>query len=228
MNQQIAENLEIVRNQIRKVATGVNRNPEDVLLLAVSKMHTIDKIRIAYAAGQVDFGENKVQELISKAQEFFEPRWHLIGHLQTNKVKQVLPYVYMIHSLDSVKLALEIQKHAENLGLTVRCLVQIHISGETTKTGLEPTEVHDFFRVISDLPNIQILGLMGMASMTENESLIRGQFNYLYQLKQELMIYTSPQIQMTHLSMGMSSDFSIAIEAGSTIVRIGSAIFGNR
>lgn len=213
-------------NQVRKTI------PDHCTLIAVSKTHSAEKIAEVYAAGQRVFGENKVQELVQKA-AILPPdiEWHLIGHLQTNKVKQIVGVASLIHSIDSLRLLEEVEKQAAKKSITVRCLLQVHIAKEETKFGFSPEEIHHLLvsEVLDQLPHIEIAGLMGMATLTENQDQIRGEFRSLRELFTSLeQTVRHPRVKMQELSMGMSSDYQIAIEEGSTMVRIGSAIFGSR
>jgi len=213
-------------NQVRKTI------PDHCTLIAVSKTHPVEKITEVYAAGQRVFGENKVQELVQKA-AVLPPdiEWHLIGHLQTNKVKQIVGVASLIHSIDSLRLLEEVEKQAAKKSITVRCLLQVHIAKEETKFGFSIEEIQNLLiaEVLDRLPHIEIAGLMGMATLTENQDQIRAEFRSLRQLFTLLgQTVRHPRVKMKELSMGMSSDYPLAIEEGSTMVRIGSAIFGSR
>lgn len=201
--------------------------PENVELVAVSKFHPIEKIKEVYACGQKVFGENKVQELLTKVNELpADIQWHLIGHLQTNKVKYIAPFINTIQSVDSEKLLLEINKEAAKNNRIIKVLLQIKIAEEETKYGLEIAEAKEIFSNYLEhkYPNIEILGLMGMATFTDNKNQVKSEFLVLKSLFDELSTFKKLEI----LSMGMSDDFALAIECGSTSVRIGSAIFGVR
>ncbi len=212
---------------------------QNVLLVAVSKFQTIEKIEALYALGQRDFGENYVQELLAKYEYFKDKpafkdiRWHFIGHLQRNKVKYIAPFVYMIHSVDSYKLLAEINKEAAKHGTTVRCLLQLFIANEETKHGLSTTECLELLEQYEankhTMQHVSIVGMMGMASFVEDPSQIRDEFK---QLKANFKHFKSRffllDADFKELSMGMSSDYAIAIEEGSTLVRIGSLLFGKR
>ena len=209
---QIEKNLSILKNSI----------PDNVDIVAVSKTKPINDLKKAYHAGQRIFGENKVQEMVSKFDQL--PKdilWHMVGHLQTNKVKYIASFVNTIHSLDSHKLLKEIQKQAFKHNREIKCLIQIRIANEETKFGIEPSELEEFLNFSKTLPNIKILGLMGMASFTEDKNQIRNEFRSLSNLYNN---YDNLKV----LSMGMSGDYQIGIEEGSTMVRIGSKIFGER
>jgi PLP dependent protein len=208
--------------------------PFGVQLLAVSKTKSVEEIRALYDLGQRDFGENYVQELLEKqAQLPTDIRWHFIGHLQTNKVKFLVPFIYMIQSVDSLKLLLEIDKHASKSQRIVRCLLQIFIAREESKFGLDESELDSLLLTVNRnrqegrFSHSQISGCMGMASLTENKSQIREEFGRLRRIFEKIKI-SFPSDPVDTLSMGMSSDYPIAIEAGSTMVRLGTLIFGKR
>ena len=201
--------------------------PENVELVAVSKFHPIEKIKEVYDCGQKVFGENKVQELLTKVNELpADIQWHLIGHLQTNKVKYIAPFIDTIQSVDSEKLLIEINKEAAKNNRIIKVLLQVKIAEEETKYGLEISEAKEIFSnyLENQYPNIEILGLMGMATFTDNNNQVKSEFLVLKSLFDELSTFK----KLETLSMGMSDDFALAIECGSTSVRIGSAIFGVR
>ena len=209
---EIEKNLSILKNSI----------PYNIDIVAVSKTKPINELKEAYHAGQKIFGENKVQEMVSKFEQL--PKdilWHMIGHLQTNKVKYIASFVNTIHSVDSHKLLKEIQKQAFKHNRKIKCLIQIRIANEETKFGIEPSELEEILNFSKTLPNVKISGLMGMASFTEDKNQIRNEFRFLSNL------YNSYN-DLRVLSMGMSGDYQIGIEEGSTMVRIGSKIFGDR
>jgi pyridoxal phosphate enzyme (YggS family) len=201
-------------------------------LIAVSKTHPIETIKEAFEIGIRHFGENRVQELTSKAEHLPKDlHWHLIGHLQSNKVKFIAPFVYMIHSVDSLKLLVEINKEAKKNNRIIKCLLQIYIASEETKFGLDKNELIEILSCdeFKTLKNICIEGLMGMATNTDNIDQITNEFKSLKLLFEECKhIYTTSNIEWKHISMGMTSDYKIAIDCGSTMVRIGSALFGKR
>ena len=218
---------------IKNNLTNLRQNlPSGCKLIAVSKTMPLEKIMEAYQEGQRLFGENKVQELVPKYEAL--PKdiiWHMIGHLQSNKVKYIAPFVGMIHSVDSVRLLEEINKQALRTERTIPCLLQVHIAEEETKFGLSPQEVLEFLHSPrpASLTNVKICGLMGMATLTENKDQIRKEFRELKKLFDKLKTAAlTDRIEMKELSMGMSGDFRIAIEEGSTMIRVGSAIFGER
>ncbi len=206
--------------------------PQGVRLVAVSKYKSIETILEAYSCGQKIFGENKVQELANKAIHLpNDIEWHFIGHLQTNKVRQLLPHVSLIQSVDSFRLLQEINKEAAKIGKTIRCLLQFHIAEEETKFGLSLPEADLIFSSdeFHKLQNISINGVMGMATFTEDEAQIRKEFSQLQHIFHDLKNrYFSNESDFMEISMGMSDDYQIALEYGSTLVRIGTAIFGSR
>ncbi len=208
-----------------------NRIPSYVSLVVVSKTHPASVIQTLYDIGHRDFGENKVQELLDKYILLPKDiRWHLIGHLQTNKVKYIVPFVHLIHSVDSEKLVAEINKQAQKINRIVEVLLQVHIAREETKFGLSEQELFSLYQqdVLKRYPFVRIRGLMGMATNTNDEQQIRFEFSGLKKLFDQLQLQENPPHSMDILSMGMSSDYAIAIEEGSTLVRIGSSILGDR
>ena len=210
-----------VRNQILHYK---KRLADNVHLVAVSKTKPNDLILEAYEAGQRIFGENKVQELVEKEQSLpNDIEWHMIGHLQTNKVKYIAPFVSLIHAVDSIKLLEEINKRAKNNNKVIRCLLQLHIAKESSKFGLNKEGILEILE--SKFSNVSIVGLMGMATFTSDEKQIREEFKYLKGFYDELK---EQHPGFSILSMGMSGDYDIAIEEGSNMVRIGSSIFGSR
>lgn len=219
----IKDNIKNLKKQI----------PNNVKLIAVSKTHSIDAIKQAIDAGQKEFGENKVQELTAKyeALKHSNIKWHLIGHLQTNKVKYIAEFVEYIHSVDSLKLLIEINKQAKYYNRIIKCLLQLHIAQEDTKFGLNYEEAQTILEseTFKNLENIKICGVMGMASFTDNEEQIRQEFKKLKQTFFKLKsVFFQNNDYFCEISMGMSGDWQIAIEEGSTMIRVGSLIFGNR
>ena len=206
--------------------------PSSVKLVAVSKTKPASDVQIAYDAGQRAFGENRVQELLSK--EILLPKdieWHLIGHLQTNKVKLIVPFISMIHSIDSIRLLLAVNSEAYKINKVIDCLLQIHIASEETKFGFSVCDLSETLRSedISYLKNVRICGVMGMATFTSDTVQVRKEFSYLKKCFKSLKNnYFMSNPDFKEISMGMSGDFNIAIEEGSTIVRIGNLIFGER
>lgn len=204
--------------------------PKNVSLVAVSKTKPLEAIQEAYDAGQRVFGENKVQEMVEKHEALpHDIQWHFIGHLQTNKVKYIAPFVEMIHAVDSFKLVQEINKQAAKNKRIIRCLLQFHIAEEESKFGLTIDEAVHIAQNTSNFPHIEFAGVMGMATFTDNTEQVRAEFRSLNAifntLKKE---YFNQHASFTEISMGMSGDYLIAIEEGSTIVRIGSTLFGTR
>jgi pyridoxal phosphate enzyme (YggS family) len=199
-------------------------------LIAVSKTKPIEDILQAYKIGCRDFGENKVQEMLTKYEQLPpDIRWHLIGHLQSNKVKYIAPFVHLIHSVDSLKLLQEINKQAQKHNRVIDCLLQIFIAQEETKFGLDFMEAEAILQNISSFKNIRIVGLMGMASFTDNQVQIQKEFASLKQFFEYCKkTYQDFNITFSELSMGMSGDYQLAIQEGSTMIRIGSSLFGER
>lgn len=206
--------------------------PATTALIAVSKTHPIERIMEAYEAGQRDFGENKVQELVEKYEALPKDiRWHMIGHLQSNKVKYIAPFVHLIHGVDSFNLLKEINKQGQKNGRRISCLLQFHIAQEDTKFGLSLEEAEAFLAgpEFSLLDHVRICGVMGMATFTENTTQIRQEFQNLHAIYQQLQSsYFSSNSEFKEISMGMSDDYPIAMEEGSTLIRVGSKIFGAR
>ena len=203
--------------------------PKNVVLVAVSKTKPTEMILEACSKGHLDFGENKVQELVYK-QEILPKniRWHMIGHLQRNKVKYIAPFVYLIHGVDSLRLLNEIDKQGKKIDKKINCLLQIHISKEENKFGFEIQEINDFIKNKQNelWSHVNIKGLMGMATFTENKNLVKQEFDQLKSYFEELRPLFSDEFNI--LSMGMSGDYMEAIEAGSNMIRIGSSLFGRR
>ncbi|MGJ8658787.1 YggS family pyridoxal phosphate-dependent enzyme [Cellulophaga fucicola] len=208
-----------------------NSLPDTVTLVAVSKTKPVSDLEEAYAAGQRIFGENKIQEMTQKWEVMPKDiQWHMIGHVQTNKVKYMSEYVSLVHGVDSFKLLKEINKQAKKHNRVIECLLQMHIAEESTKFGLNESELKDL--IASDdfksLENIKVTGLMGMATFTEDTEQIKKEFGTLKQIYNTLQDIKSTNLDVKILSMGMSGDYKLAIEQGSTMVRIGSSIFGSR
>ena len=201
-------------------------------LIAVSKRKPLQNILEAYEAGHRDFGENQVQELVGKVSELpSDINWHMIGHLQRNKVKYLAPFVHLVHSVDSTRLLAEIEKQAAKIGRKISCLIQIHIAREETKFGFNEDEVIELIGsgMVQDLKWVKVIGLMGMATNTEDHQQVQMEFQGLKTIFDKIRHQNLPDsVQMEELSMGMTSDYEIALESGSTMVRVGSAIFGPR
>ena len=226
----IESNIKKIKDEIASICNDCGRNPEDVNLMAVTKTVDVDAVLEAIEAGITDVGENKPQELARKYEVIGDKvNWHLIGTLQTNKVKYIIDKVTMIHSLDREALCEEIQKRAEKIDRVIDCLVQVNISKEETKHGLYKDDVVEFIKMVSEkYKNIRIRGLMTMAPFTENEDEVREVFRSLKNLSLDIDKLNIPNVSMKYLSMGMSNDYKIAVEEGSTIVRVGTSIFGER
>jgi PLP dependent protein len=218
-----------IKNNIETLKQSL---PNRCRLIAVSKTQPVEKIREAYDAGQRAFGENKAQELTGKYELLpNDIQWHMIGHLQTNKVKYIAPFVHMIHGVDSLKLLQEIDKQGRKNNRVIQCLLQIHIAAEETKFGFSESEVLELVQsgALGNLEFIKIVGIMGMATFTSDSNQVRNEFKTLKSLFERIKLLSLPSnVVLTELSMGMSSDYTIAIEEGSTMIRVGTAIFGER
>jgi hypothetical protein len=226
---EIAENLEHIRERIAQAAGKFGREPAEVTLVAVSKTVGVDAMRRAIAAGVTVFGESYLQEARTKIPQITGPvRWDFIGHLQRNKVRHAVVLFEMIHSVDSLSLAQEINLAAGKQGKKARVLVEVNVSGETTKSGINPEGADSLMQELISLPHLSIEGLMTMAPYSDDPEDARPLFSSLKQLQDALNERHGPALNLKELSMGMSSDFEIAIEEGSTMVRIGTAIFGER
>lgn len=225
----IKENLEIVERNIADACEKAGRKRGDVTLIAVSKTKPVSDIRQAMECGITVFGENKVQEIKDKTEEIKEPlSWHMIGHLQANKVKYLPGRVCMIHSVDNVKLAAEIEKQFSKADQIIDVLIEVNMAHEESKFGLSPEEVPDFVKEISSYPHLHIRGLMTIAPFTEDAESNRIYFRGLRELKDSINGMNIPGVNMDTLSMGMTGDYQVAIEEGATFVRVGTGIFGER
>lgn len=227
----ISENLYVVKNNIIKAAEKSGRNPDDIKLIAVTKTVGCNEVLECIKCGHRDFGENRVQVLKEKLDgladcpEFDEINWHLIGHLQSNKVKYCADKVDLIHSVDKISLAQEISRFAVNHGIDVHCLLQLNVSGEESKSGLTPDEINNFIDEFGLLKNIYIDGLMTMAPIDAEISFLHKIFAETRELSVDIERQKVHNIRMMHLSMGMSGDYECAIEEGATMIRVGTAIF---
>lgn len=229
----LAERYTDIRNRIDRACARVGRSPEEVTLVAVTKTFPAERVQALHDLGHVDFGENKAQELADKAAAV--PglitggfvRWHAIGHLQRNKAKEIVRFADVFHALDSERLAAELDRRCADAGRRLTCFVQVNISGEASKYGVEPGQVHSFVDSLRDFGNLDVRGLMALASPAADPEAVRPEFRRLAELART---YAGNQVRdsLECLSMGMSSDFEVAIEEGATHVRIGSAIFGER
>lgn len=221
--------MPVAQNTFRELKNEIASS--SVTLVAVSKTKPASDIEEMFQLGQLDFGENYVQELVEK-QAALPPaiRWHFIGHLQRNKVKYIAPFVYLIHGVDSLQLLLEIQKQGAKHNRIINVLLQVHIATEESKFGLDEIELDALLQYVKvqNLPNVRIRGMMGMASFSDDQTLIRKEFAHLHQLFTRVKSAPFPGVEMELLSMGMSADYKIAIEQGSNMIRIGSMLFGSR
>ncbi len=224
----ILENLNLVKAEIAAAALAAGRPADAVQLIAVSKTKPIGDVRLAMMTGQLDFGENKVQELVEKHAALPQARWHMIGALQRNKVRQIISFIHLIHSVDSEPLLAEINRQAVLHNRQVDCLLQINISDEDQKGGLTEDKAEEILKQITNYPYVHIKGVMGMAEFTDDAAVISSQFKRLAAARRRFEALAGPQIAMQELSMGMSGDFESAIQEGSTMVRVGSSIFGGR
>lgn len=227
----IKENYNAIKNRVDAAAIRSGRKPEDVTLMAVTKTHPADQLNEVIMAGATDIGENKVQEVLEKYEDVRPVRWHLIGHLQTNKVKNIIDKVVMIHSVDSFHLAKEIDKRAANAGLKMDILIEINSAMEETKSGIAIEDVRELVnQIVNELPNVRVCGLMCIPPMANEPEDNRPYFRQAKELFEEMKTWdlAEDNFKPTVLSMGMSGDFEVAIEEGATIVRVGSSIFGPR
>ena len=226
----LAENLQQVNANIEKACAAVSRDPGEVTLVAVSKTKPVSMLQEAYDAGSRDFGENKVQEIMDKYPQLpSDIRWHMIGHLQRNKVKYIVDKVTLIHSVDSLRLAETISREAEKKGVTVPILIEVNIAGEETKFGLSSKEeVISLTEQIAALPNLSVKGLMTVAPPAKDPEENRPFFREIRQLSVDITNKNIDNVSMEILSMGMTNDYTVAIEEGATMVRVGTGIFGAR
>ena len=226
----IAENIESIQKEKAEAAERAGRNPEDILLCAVTKTHTAEQINEAIRAGVTDIGENKVQEILDKYDKVLPVRWHMIGHLQTNKVKYIIDKVCLIHSVDSFRLAEEINRRAAQHGIVMDILVQVNAACDEAKFGVDMDAAESLVReILENCSSIRVRGLMTIAPYAENPEEIRPYFHQMRQLYDRLARDIShPSMDFKYLSMGMSNDRVVAVEEGSTVIRVGTAIFGAR
>ena len=225
----IRENIDRINAEKAKFAESVGKTEQDVLLVAVTKTRTADEINEAIDAGITDIGENKVQEVVDKFDHVKSVRWHLIGHLQTNKVKYIIDKVCMIHSVDSMKLAKEIDKRAGQHGVTMDILIQVNAAQEESKFGITTDDTKQLvLDILEECPNIRIRGLMHIAPAADDPNDVRQYFSQVKDLYEECGKIEHPHLDFKYLSMGMSHDFGVAIEEGSNLIRVGTSIFGAR
>ncbi len=225
----LKENIDNVRANIKRACERAKRNVDEVTLIAVSKTKPLSDIEELITYGETEFGENKVQELVDKYEHVSKPvDWHLIGHLQTNKVKYIVDKACLIHSVDSVHLAKEIEKEAAKHNVIVNILIQVNIAHEDTKFGIDATEIYNMIDEIKDYEHVRVKGLMTIAPFVDNPEENRVHFRNLHQLLLGIKSKNIDNIDMSILSMGMTNDYEVAIEEGATMVRVGTGIFGER
>ena len=225
----LKENYANVLKNVHIACERAGRKTDDVTLIAVSKTKPVEMLQEIYDCGCRDFGENKVQEIMDKYEKLpNDIRWHMIGHLQRNKVKYIVDKVYLIHSVDSLRLAEEISKEAVKKNVTVKVLLEVNVAKEETKFGLLTEEVLDFYKEVIDLPGLKVCGLMTIAPYVENSEENRQHFVNLKQLMVDIESEKTDNISVGELSMGMTGDYEVAIEEGATYVRVGTGIFGER
>ncbi len=223
------ENYEKVVENVKNACARSGRNFQDITIIAVSKTKPLSDIEELITHGITEFGENKVQEMVDKYEHVSKPvNWHLIGHLQTNKVKYIVDKACLIHSVDSVHLAKEIEKEAAKKDVVVNILLEVNIAQEETKFGIQKEEVYALIDAIKDMPHIHVEGLMTIAPFVENPEENRGYFREMHQLLLDIKSKCIDNIDMNVLSMGMTNDYEIAVEEGATMIRVGTAIFGAR
>ncbi|MEK6567095.1 MAG: YggS family pyridoxal phosphate-dependent enzyme, partial [Bacteroidota bacterium] len=224
----VAENIKNIRERINRACFRCGRKPEEVTLVAVTKTFGSDMMKEAVDAGQLDFGENYVQELNEKRDELrnLNVRWHFIGHLQTNKVKYIAEYVHLVQTVDNVRVAEEIQKRAQMHGRIIDILVEVHTTTEETKSGVSPEKTLDLVKQISPFKNVRMQGLMTMGPFSDDPNDSRPSFQQLVHVQKRIGQEGIPGVSAKQLSMGMTHDFEVGIEEGATIVRLGTAIFG--
>jgi PLP dependent protein len=227
MEESIERNYRAIQQRIESASAQAGRDGGGILLLAVSKQQPVERIRALYDLGHRDFGESRVQELLKKREMLPDDiRWHLIGHLQSNKARKIASFIYSVQSIDSLETAIELSKRAAENSRTIRALIEVNISGEQQKNGLQPSEAEKLVvQITENCPGLIVTGLMGMASFEDNPENTRPQFSKLRELLIEIQERQPHLNGFTELSMGMSNDYEVAIEEGSTIVRIGSALF---
>ncbi len=229
MTLDINKNISKVKKHVNRSAKEAGTNPDDIEIVAVTKTVEADVIKEAINHGITSIGENRVQELVKKYEIIGDKvKWHMIGHLQRNKVKYIIDKVSLIHSLDSYRLAVEINKRAKNKDLVMPCLLQVNISGEESKHGVKAEETEELLRKIGLLEHVAIMGLMTIAPYTQNPEETRKYFRALREMSENIREKKIKNITMKYLSMGMSNDFEVAVEEGGNLIRVGSKIFGER
>lgn len=232
MPEDICRNLEKLKTRIAKACSNAGRNSEEITLVAVSKMKPVEDIQEAFRCGQIHFGENRAKELQDKMETYDEEQlqWHMVGNLQTNKIKYMVDRVNWIHSIEKSKYLREIEKRASRIDRVINTLIQINISGEEQKSGCEPGDLKEILKYAQELDHVRVHGLMGMATFVDPEDVekVRPEFQLLRKLRDEHREWESENVKLDELSMGMTNDMEIAIEEGSTMLRVGRAIFGER
>lgn len=232
MAEDICQNLEHLKSRITRACESAGRNPDEITLVAVSKMKPIEDIKEAFGCGQIHFGENRAKELQDKMGTYNNDQiqWHMVGNLQTNKIKYMVDRVNWIHSVEKSKYLREIEKRASRIDRVINTLIQINISGEEQKSGCEPDDLPEILEYAHELDHVRVRGLMGMATFVDPEDVekVRPEFQLLRKVRDEHRDLESDNVQLDELSMGMTNDLEIAIEEGSTMVRVGRAIFGKR
>lgn len=232
MSQEICQNIETISDRIAQACSRAGRDPEEVQLIAVSKMKPLKDIQTAFGCGQLHFGENRAKELQDKMDAYEEDRvqWHMVGNLQTNKIKYMVERVNWIHSIEKKKYLREIEKRASRIDRVINTLIQVNISGEDQKSGCTAGDVKGILEYAQGLEHVRVRGLMGMATFVDPDKAeqVRPQFQMLRTIRDEHRSYESENVRLEHLSMGMTNDMEIAIEEGATMVRVGRAIFGER
>lgn len=226
----IKENIDVILERTKSAAIRSGKNPEDIIIIAVSKTVDAERAREAAENGLINLGENRVQELVSKFEQLsdIDVKWHLIGHLQKNKVKYIIDKAELIHSVEDLELANEINKRALNHNITANVLVELNIGEEDSKFGIDEKSVYEFIKSMEQYENIRVLGLMTVAPFCENPEEVRWVFKKMKEIFDKISVMKLKNTEMKYLSMGMTNDFEIAIEEGANIIRIGTAIFGAR
>lgn len=230
MPEDICQNLKSVQKRIQNACESAGRNPDEITLIAVSKMKPLDDIREAFSCGQIHFGENRAKELQDKMDACNEEQiqWHMVGALQTNKIKYMVERVNWIDSVPKKKTLREIEKRASRIDRVINTLIQVNISGEDQKSGCDPDNLKNVLEYGRGLQHTHVRGLMGMATYVDDPEEVRSEFRLLRELREKHQSYNCENIQLDHLSMGMTNDMEVAVEEGSTMVRVGRAIFGER
>lgn len=232
MSEEICQNIDTISDRIAQACSRVDRDAEEVQLVAVSKLKPLQDIKTAFGCGQIHFGENRARELQNKMEAYEEDRiqWHMVGNLQTNKIKYMVERVDWIHSIEKKKYLREIEKRASRIDRVINTLIQVNISGEDQKSGCTAGDVKEILEYAQGLEHVRVRGLMGMATFVDPDKAeqVRPQFQMLRTIRDEHRSYECENVRLEHLSMGMTNDMGIAIEEGATMVRVGRAIFGER